>query len=299
MHSLIVRHVWGRAWLLLGIATLLFGINGVASRVAVHRISPMSLVLCRWLIVCIVLTIVLRRAMMRDRDILHANRWRIMAMGGLGFTAFNILFYIAAYWTTALNLTLMQASIPPFVLLGAVLSRKTRVTPMQIAGLVVTLIGIALIATHGELLRIGEIDFNPGDLLILGASALYAAYTLALRNRPAVPPLVFFTALTYAALATSIPAMATEFAMGRSYWPTVGGLGILVFVALGPSLTSQVFYMRGIELIGPARAGLFNNLTPVFGALSAVLLLGEEFHLYHGIALCLALVGIWLSERKA
>lgn len=298
MQFILARHVWNRPWLLLSLATLLFGINGVASRLAVHRISPMSLVLGRWLVVCTVLAVVLRHALRHNRDILHAHRWRIMAMGGLGFTAFNILFYLSAYWTTALNITLMQASIPPFVLLGAVLSRKVRVTPMQIAGLVVTLVGVALIATHGELLRIGEIAFNPGDILMLVASALYAAYTLALRDRPAVPPLVFFAALTFAALTTSIPAMAVEVAMGRTYWPTIGGLGILAFVALGPSLTSQVFYMRGIELIGPARAGLFNNLTPIFGALAAVLILGEDFHVYHAIALALALGGIWLAESK-
>jgi drug/metabolite transporter (DMT)-like permease len=86
---------------------------------------------------------------------------------------------------------------------------------------------------------------------------------------------------------------------GLSYWPTLKGWLILLFVALGPSLTSQVFFMRGVELIGPGRAGLFSNLVPMFGALFAVLLLGEEFHLYHGVALALGLAGVWLSERKA
>lgn len=299
MHSFLVRHVWNRAWLVLGLATLLFGANGVASRLAVGRITPMSLVFFRWFVVCAALSIALRKDLSRDRDILFANRWRILAMAGLGFTGFNILFYMAAYWTTALNITLMQASIPPFVLAGAVLSRKARVTPMQLAGLVVTLAGVALIATHGQPLRIAEIQFNPGDILILVACALYAGYTLALRERPAVPPLVFFAALALAAFATSVPAFVAEIAIGRFDWPTAGGLGILAFVALGPSLTSQIFYMRGIELIGPARVGLFNNLTPVFGALFAVLLLGEEFHVYHALALILALGGIWLAERKA
>lgn len=298
MDSFPIRYVWNRAWLLLIGATILFGLNGVASRLAVHRISPMSLVLGRWLIVCTVLAVTLRHALRRDRDILHAHRWRILAMGGLGFTAFNILFYLSAYWTTALNITLMQASVPPFVLLGAIASRRMRVTPMQIAGLAVTLVGVALIATHGELLRIGETQFNPGDLLMLAASVLYAGYTLALHDRPAVPPLVFFAALTFAALSTSIPAMATEIAIGRTHWPTLGGLGLLIFVALGPSLTSQILYMRGIELIGPARAGLCNNLTPIFGAFFAVLLLGEDFHIYHAVALALALGGIWLAESK-
>ena len=299
MHFYVIRYAWNRAWVLLLLATILFGANGVASRLAVHRITPMSIVFFRWFVVCLVLAIALRESLLRDREVLFQNRWRIFAMGGLGFTGFNILFYLAAYWTTALNITLMQASIPPFVLIFAVLSRKVRVTAMQVIGLLVTLVGVALIATHGELLRIGETQFNPGDILILVASALYAGYTVALRDRPAVPPLVFFTALAFAALATSIPPTIVEIAMGRFYWPTAEGLGILLFVALGPSLACQIMYMRGIELIGPARAGLFNNLTPIFGALFAVMLLGEEFHLYHAVALALALGGIGLAERKA
>jgi drug/metabolite transporter (DMT)-like permease len=56
--------------------------------------------------------------------------------------------------------------------------------------------------------------------------------------------------------------------------------------------------MRGVELIGPARAGLFVNLVPVFGSLLAVVLLGEPFAPYHALGLALVLGGIWLAERK-
>ena len=70
-------------------------------------------------------------------------------------------------------------------------------------------------------------------------------------------------------------------------------------MALGPSLASQLLYMRGVELIGPNRAGLFSNLVPIFGAFFAVLLLGEEFHVYHAVALAMTLAGIWLAEQRA
>src|SRR3954463_11050195 len=77
----------------------------------------------------------------------------------------------------------------------------------------------------------------------------------------------------------------------------IQGVLILLYVALVPSLLSQMFYMRGVELIGPGRAGLFVNLVPIFGALLAVLLLGEPFRAYHALALALVLGGIWLAER--
>ena len=87
-------------------------------------------------------------------------------------------------------------------------------------------------------------------------------------------------------------------ANGTAQWPTPKGWIVLLYVALLPSLLSQIFFIRGVELIGPARAGLFVNLVPVFGALLAVVLLGEPFAFYHALGLALVLGGIWLAERR-
>jgi drug/metabolite transporter (DMT)-like permease len=110
---------------------------------------------------------------------------------------------------------------------------------------------------------------------------------------------VFFTGLAGAAFLEAIPLFMTEIVAGAFYWPSLKGWLILVFVVLGPSLSSQITYMRGIELIGPGRAGLFNSLVPVFGALFAVLLLGEPFAPYHAVALGLGMGGVYFAERKA
>jgi drug/metabolite transporter (DMT)-like permease len=85
--------------------------------------------------------------------------------------------------------------------------------------------------------------------------------------------------------------------VGALQWPTAKGLAVLLYVGLFPSLLSQIFFMRGVELIGPGRAGLFVNLVPVFGAMMAVALLGEPFALYHAAGLVLVLGGIALAER--
>lgn len=298
LHRL-ARQAYGHAVLLLTVTAALWGANGVASRMAVGHVSPMTIVLFRWVAVFVVLALLLRDDLRRESAALRANATRIFLMALTGFTGFTVFFYLAGYHTTAVNITLLQSSIPPMVLIGAALFKGVRPTPMQIAGLAVTFVGVLLIATHGDPRRIAELAFNRGDVMLLVGCALYAGYTLALRDRPQMPALVFFTALAAAACISSLPMFIAEFAMGLSYWPTLKGWLILLFVALGPSLTSQVFFMRGVELIGPGRAGLFSNLVPMFGALFAVLLLGEEFHFYHGVALALGLAGVWLSERKA
>lgn len=292
------RRIWGQAWLLLMFTAAIWGGNAVAARMATGEISPMCLVFLRWLIVCAILWLGLHRPLVRDRHQLLYLRKRLLALGFAGFTGFSALFYLAAYQTSAVNITLLQSAMPPLVLLGALVIYKERVRFMQMLGMALALIGIVVVASHGDLANLSSLSFNIGDIAILIACVFYAGYTLALRRRPAVPALVFFFGLAIAALITSIPFLVIEVIAGYAYWPSLKGFAILIFVALGPSLSAQLAYMRGIELIGPGRAGLFPSLVPAFGALFAVVILGEPFALYHAIALALGLGGVYLAETK-
>jgi drug/metabolite transporter (DMT)-like permease len=285
-----------RAILLLALTAAMWGANGAVSRAAVGEISPMTMVTLRWLIVCGVLLPLLGRELAAQAPVL-LRRWRYVALMALsGYTGFNVLFYLAGYWTSAVNITLLQGSIPPMVLAGAALFKGLRVTPLQMAGMAVSFVGVGLIAVRGDLAHLGALAFNLGDLMLLAACALYAGYTVALRDRPHLPPAVFFVGMAIAAFLASIPFMAAEIAMGKTYWPTGKGFALVAFVAIFPSLLSQLFFMRAVELIGPNRAGIFTNLTPLFGAFFAIVLLGEPFHLYHAAALALGLGGIALAE---
>jgi drug/metabolite transporter (DMT)-like permease len=91
--------------------------------------------------------------------------------------------------------------------------------------------------------------------------------------------------------------LAVEVWIGEFQAPTPQGWVVIILVALFPSLLAQTAFMRGVEIIGPGRAGIFINLAPVIGTIFAVLYLGEQFHAYHGLALLLVLSGIWLAER--
>jgi drug/metabolite transporter (DMT)-like permease len=286
-------------YLLLALTTLMWGGNAIAGRVAVGEVSPMVLTSLRWLIVVVVLLPFLGRRLLGEWPQL-APRWRsAFLMGAFGFTAFNALFYAAAHHTTAVNLTIFQGSIPVLVLLGTVLFFRSHIRPLQIIGMAVTLVGVAAVAVKGDMEVLRTLALNIGDVWMLIACLLYAGYTLALRNRPPVSGLVFFIAMALAAFATSLPLIAFEATSGTLQWPTGKGWLVLLYVGLFPSLLSQIFFMRGVELIGPGRAGLFVNLVPVFGALLAVVLLGEPFAWYHAAGLVLVLSGIGLAERKA
>lgn len=277
---------------------MIWGCNAVAAKMATGEISPMCLVFLRWLIVCTLLGWFIRRQVMRDAAILQASWKRLLYMGFAGFTGFSALFYLAAYKTTAVNITLLQSSMPPLVMLGALIFFKDRINGKQLLGMVMALSGMMVIAIRGEIETLTSLTFNIGDIAIILACILYAAYTLALRNRPPVSSLVFFFGMSISALLSSLPLAVAEVALGYAYWPSWTGIWLLIFVAFGPSLTAQLAYMRGVELIGPGRASLFPSLVPAFGALFAVIILGESFAAYHALALTLGLGGVYLSEAS-
>lgn len=286
------------AWLVLVTTMVLWGGNVVAGRLAVGEISPMALVSLRWVIACGLLTALSHRQIAADWPLLKGRLPLILVLGTIGFTVFNAMFYVASHLTGGINLAIIQGATPVMVILGNFLAFGVRVTPAQAIGLAVTLAGIAIVATHGSPAALFGLQFRSGDLLMLAADVLYAAYTLGLRWRPRGSSLSFFTLMAYMACATSLPLLSYEIATGTVQWPTPKGWLVLLYVALFPSFVSQLLYMRGVQLIGASRAGMFMNLLPVFGSLMAVLFLGEPFGLYHAAALGLVLGGIYVAERR-
>jgi drug/metabolite transporter (DMT)-like permease len=286
-----------QAYLLLVLTALFWAGNVIAGRLAVGEVSPMAMTSLRWVLAVVILAPLLARDVRKAWPLLRPKLLRIALMGTFGFTVFNALFYAAAYHTTAVNMSIFQASIPVMVLIFATVFLRARPRLVQIVGMASAIAGVVVVAIKGDLGVLRTLAFNVGDVWMIGASMLYAGYTIGLRNRPAVPNFVFFTTIAVCACLTSLPLLAVEIAQGTVQWPTAKGWLILLYAALGPSLISQVFFMRGVELIGAGRAGMFMNLVPVFGALLAVMLLGEPFAPYHAAGLALVLGGIWLAER--
>ncbi|MGJ7487788.1 DMT family transporter [Variovorax sp. LT2P21] len=285
-----------QAYVLLVFTMLTWGANAVAARLAVGEIPPMLLTCLRWSVCCIALALTARAQIATHwRSLLP--RWRSIAlMGALGFTGFNALFYAAAHHTTAINIAIIQGTIPVLVLIGSLILYRTRITGLQIIGAVLTMGGIAVVASQGELARLAALKFNIGDVWIVIACVLYAGFALGLRQRPAVPAIVFFAALAAVAAVVSVPFVVAEIAMGQSYLPSAKGWLLVLFIGLLPSFISQLTFMQAVALIGPARAGMFMNLVPIFGPLLAVMVLGEPLSAYHAVALALVLGGIYIAE---
>jgi len=285
-----------RAYLLLTVTTWCWGANAILGKVAVGEISPMLLVTLRWLGVVILLLLFARKYLIQDWPILRHHLRYICLMGTLGFTAFNALFYVAAHSTTAINIGILQGSIPVFVLLGTFLLYHSRITRTQVFGVAVTLVGVVTVASGGDIAQLADLSINQGDFYMLIACLFYAGYSIGLSRRPPVSALGLFSSIAMVAFIVSLPLLAIEIGSSKFQAPTLTGWIVVALVSILPSLVAQIFFMHGVSLIGPGRAGVFVNLVPVFTSILAVVFLQETFELFHAVSLGLVLGGIGLSE---
>lgn len=284
------------AYIFLILTMLFWGGNAVAGKFAVGHVSPLLLTTLRWVFAFALLVAIGHRHLVADWALVRRHLVLLATLGFFGFTCFNVTLYTALTHTSAINVTIEQAGIPMLVFLLNFLFFRTRVSAGQFAGFVLTVSGVALAVSHGDLSTLLRLQLNFGDALMVIAILVYAGYTVALPLRPAIHWQSFMIVLAGAALLTSLPFAAAELAAGGMIWPDSVGWATVLYIALFPSLLAQVLYVRGVEMIGPNRAGLFINLVPIFGTLLSILVLGEVLQAYHAIALALALGGIWIAE---
>lgn len=286
------------AYALLMLTMLMWGGNAVAGKLAVGHISPMLLTSLRWLMAFLIMLAIGLPQLRRDWPLVRRHLLFLLTLGTVGFTIFNVALYSALTITTAINVSIEQAGMPLIIFVTNFLLYRMGVSIGQIVGFSISIVGVALTATHGDLSRLAELDINAGDALMLVAIIFYGGYTVALRHRPAIHWKSFMLVLSAGATLSSLPFLAWEGARDAIIWPDPTGWSIAVFTALFPSVLSQVFYLKGVEIIGSNRAGLFVNLVPIFGTLLSIVIIGEDFHPYHAVALLMVLGGIWLAEHS-
>jgi drug/metabolite transporter (DMT)-like permease len=286
------------AYFLLLLTMLFWGGNAVAGKLAVGHLSPMLLTTIRWGMATALLVPIATGRLRAEWPLVRPHLAYLAALGAVGFSLFNALMYSALTFTSAINVSIEQAGMPMVIFLINFVLFSMKVSWAQILGLVFSVVGIALTASHGELARLAALDVNLGDGLMMVAVVIYGGYTVAVRYKPAISWQSMMLVLSASAFVTSLPFTAWEIATDRVVWPDAFGWGIGAFTAIFPSVLAQAFYIRGVELIGSNRAGLFINLVPIFGTLLAILFLGEDFHLYHALAIVLVLGGIWLAEHS-
>ena len=290
-------------YLLLLLAPLFWGGNVVAAKLVVGEIDPFLLLAARCVGATLFILPFAWRFLKADWPVIRRTWPLLMAYGFVGYALFNVLLYVGLGTTTGVNAAIVQAALPMMILGANFIVFRTRVTALQIVGVIIALSGVMLTATHGNLSRILGLDINIGDGFVILACLAYTAYTLALRFRPNVH-MMSFMAVAFSGAAISGTIMLQLFGPGIAAFAAIPDMpptvwAVIIYVMIFPSMFSQVAYARGVELVGANRAAPSHNLIPVFGAVGSVIILGEHLQPYHYAAALIIIGGIVLAEWAA
>ena len=281
---------------LLTLTSIFWAFNTVAGRAAVGEVSPLLIVSVRWFFVSIILSILCRNQIIQTWSILNKKiKWLIL-MGLFGFTGFNSAYYVAAHDTIAINLGLVQGTMPAFIIIIAWIWLKDKINLTQFLGVLITFIAVLIVVCSGNFNYLIELELNSGDIVMIFACTLYAIYAVGLRKKPQISALPLLTFFAYVAFLGSLPGLIYETLSSELILPGLKGIIILGVIIIFPSFLAQIFFMKGVEKIGPSRSGLYTNLVPVFSSLLAVFFLGEEFKFFHLLSLIMIFIGIYLFE---
>jgi drug/metabolite transporter (DMT)-like permease len=295
-----------RTALLMTLPPLLWAGNAVVGRLAVGSVSPLALNFMRWALAAMLLAPLGWRALARPREI--AVRWRhLLVLGVLGVGLYNSLQYLALVSSTPINVTLIAASLPLWMLAVGALVHREHPTRRQLVGALLSLSGVLLVICRGDPASLASLRLVPGDLYILGATIAWAFYSWLLVRPPASMrgaarpgwnwAEFLFVQVVFGAAVAGLAA-GGEAALGAAAprWDAKL-VATLLYVAIGPSIIAYRCWGLGVARGGPALAAFFSNLTPLFAALLSSLVLGEAPRWYHGLAFALIAGGIVVSSR--
>lgn len=294
-----VNRFWGSPLVLLALANLLWAGNFIVGRAVAGAVPPVALAYWRWTGAFVVALGFAWPHLLREWRVLLKHAPTLVVLAVTGIASYNTLTYIGLHDTTAVNALLLQSAMPLVILLWAFALYRERPGVFQSLGVAVSLLGVAVIAGRGSPAALTALSFNRGDVWVVGAILVYALYTVLLRRRPPVHPLSLLVVLMGIGSAVMLPFYVAEAYGGAAItggWPSWAAIA---YTAVLPSLVSYMFFNRGVELIGAARAGQSMHLMPVFGTLLAMVFLGEHTEVYHGVGIALIAAGIALAQLRS
>ena len=289
--------------LLLTLPPLMWAGNAVMGRVVRELISPSTLNFLRWALAFAIL-LPLAGWVLRPSSGLWPHWRRFAVLGLLGVGCYNALQYLALQTSTPLNVTLVASSLPLWMLgLGAVIF-GVRITRQQLLGAALSIAGVITVLSRGDWSQLLQLRLVVGDVFMLLATLCWASYSWLLTRR-AEPEAIrndwaaFLLAQVAFGLMWSGAFAGAEWALTDAHivwgWPLAAAL---VFVAVGPAVLAYRCWGMGVQRAGPAVAGFFANLTPLFAALMSATFLGEMPSAYHAVAFALIIGGIVVSARR-
>ena len=308
-HAPVSHQALGLTDALLFTMAVIWGINFVVVKYATHLFSPLAFTGLRVLTVAVFLVAVAvsrgqpmsdNKGRMRGRPLLpaitRADLYRLLLFGFIGNGLYQLFFVIGVAHTRAGNAALIVGAAPAFIALGSRARGLERVRPMTLAGIGLSVIGVAIVILGSARPSNGEVTLL-GSILVFFGVLCWTVYTILLQPYTKKIDVINLSAITMVGgalplLITSTPAIVA------TNWSSVGvgGWLALLYSSVISMGVAYMFYYRGLRILGPTRTAVYTNLQPIIALLVAWAFLAEDPTMFQGVGAVTIIAGVFLTR---
>ena len=289
-----------KAYIMLVCATLFWAGNFMVGKFAfLTNIPPMSLVFYRWSLVWVILLPFTFNEILKNKSVILHNLPLLFFLALTSVGLFNSFTYLSLVHTQVINASLFNTAIPAIIILLCFIFKIERTNKFQILGLILAVCGILSIITKLDLNVLFSLNFNKGDLIMIGGVITWGLYSAFLKKKKfTLPLLTLVQVLCTFGLFFIFPQFIYEFSQGQLIKFDINLFYILIFLALFPSIGSYYCWAGAVSIIGANRAGIFLSLIPLFSTIMAISFFNELFQFFHLIGAILIILGLFLSNKE-
>ena len=289
-----------KAYIMLVCASLFWAGNFMVGKYAfLEEIPPLSLVFYRWSLVWIILLPFTYKEIIKYKDTILNNFPLLFLLGLTSVGLFNSFTYLSLLHTQVINSTLFNAAIPAVIILLCFLFKIEKTNKFQILGLIISVCGIIAIVTKLKLDILLSLNFNKGDLIMIGGVLTWGVYSTLLKKKKFnLPLLTLVHIICTFGLITVFPQYLYELSNGLIVRFDSNLVYTLIFLALFPSIGSYYCWAGAVSIIGANRAGISLSLIPLFSSIMAIAIYGEIFQFFHLIGAILIILGLFLANKE-
>jgi drug/metabolite transporter (DMT)-like permease len=280
--------------------TIFWAGNFIVGKLAfVEDIPPFSLVFFRWLTVWFILLPFTYKEILNNKDEIFNSLPLLLFLGLMSVGLFNTFVYVSLQHTQVINASLFNTAIPAAIILFCFIFKFEKTNFFQLLGLLTSIIGILFIITRADLNILLNLNFNIGDLLMIGAVVCWGLYSAFLKKlKLQISLLSFVHIVCTCGLLFLFPQFIYEHTQGDVVNVNITFLYCILYLALFPSIGSYYCWAGAVSIIGANRAGIFLSLIPLWSTAMAIFFFDEIFQLYHAIGSTLVILGLFLANKK-
>ena len=233
-------------------ATLFWAGNFTLGKFAyLENIPPNSLAFLRWCLVWIILLPFTYKEILKLKNQIKRNLSLLLILGSTSVCIFTSLTYNALNYTQVINASLFNTAIPVTIILVCFLLKIEKTNIFQISGLLISVLGILAIITRLDLNILLTLNFNSGDLFMIGAIIAWGIYSAYLRKRTfEVSLLALVQIICTFGLIFLLPLFILDITQGKVIELSENLFYILIYVAIFPSIGSYYCWAGAVSIIG-------------------------------------------------